>query len=94
MFASRNFCSPKAGPYLKGLGGWNGKHGVAERGFKLVKDGLSQTRRNVADDAGHGPTNRVLGILGPDDSLLTVSNWGDNDLGSWCTSVMRSDVSG
>jgi hypothetical protein len=69
MFASGNFSSFEAGPDLECLGGWDGKHGMAECSFELVKHWFTQARRNVANDTGHGSTDRVLGILCPDDSL-------------------------
>lgn len=45
---------------LEALGGRDGEHGVRELSLELVEDGLTESSRNVADDADDGAADRVL----------------------------------
>jgi hypothetical protein len=79
MLASGNFRPSKAGPNLERFGSRNRKHRMTEHGFELVKDRFSQAGGNVADDAGHSSTDRILGILCSDDSLCDTSKQLEED---------------
>lgn len=70
MLASRNLSALEARANLEALGSRDGHHGMGQLGRELVKGGLAETGGEVADDAGDGTANGVLGILGLDDALL------------------------
>jgi hypothetical protein len=42
---------------------------MAQLGFELVEDGLTKTSGNIANHTGDGTTDRILSILGSDDTL-------------------------
>jgi hypothetical protein len=45
---------------------------VSKLSLELVEHGLSKASRYVADDADDGTTDRVLGILGTEDTLYAM----------------------
>lgn len=60
----------EAGANLEALDGGDGHDGVAEQGLELVKAGLAQARRGVADDAGDGAAGAVVCVAEGRDALL------------------------
>lgn len=65
----RDLSPAEARPNLESFRGRDREHCVCELGFETVKDGLSEPRGDVADDAGDRTPNRVVCFFCADDSL-------------------------
>lgn len=98
MFASGDFGTFKSRSDLKSLGSGNREHGMSQFGFEFVEDGLSQARWDVTDDTGYRTSNRILGVLGTDNTLTDrgkseIRLGNRNVSGGGPTLVIRSAVS-
>lgn len=63
----------EAGTDFEALGGGDGEHGMGEFSFELVKHRLAETSRHIADHTDDGTTDRVLSLLGAQDTLGVCS---------------------
>lgn len=70
VLRARDLGPAEAGTDLEGLGGGDGEHGVPELGLEFVEDGLAEAGGDVADDAGDGAADGVVGFFGADDALF------------------------
>ena len=60
----------EAGADLEGLGRGDGEHRVRELGLELVEDGLAEAGGDVADHAGDGAADGVVGFFRAEDALV------------------------
>lgn len=69
VLAAGHLGTTEAGADLECLGGRDREHGVSEFRLELVEHWLSKPRGYTSNHASHGPTDRVEGFLGTNNTL-------------------------
>lgn len=74
-----NLRAAEAGAYLKGFGGGDREHRVAQLGFELVEHGLAQSGWNIPDDTRDRAADGILCFLCTEDALAAEKRVSDKD---------------
>ena len=69
MLAAGHLRPSESRPDFEGLGCGDGEHRVPELRLEFVKDRLSETGRDVADDASDSATDGIVRLLRTKDAL-------------------------